>query len=177
MLLLKWLDRRLEEYLLVFLSAFTVAVIFLQVVMRYVMQDSLVWSEEIARYAFIWMIYIGVSYAIKKDKHIKADALTLLFKEKGKIILGMVGNVLFLVFAVVLSFYGFEIVTRISRMSPALELPLAWVYAAPVVGLGLSIIRLIQQLLIQSKQLKSQGSIQEETNTIQSAAEKREGIS
>lgn len=164
MSIIKWLDRRLEEYLLILLSSFTVIVIFSQVVMRYVMQNSLVWSEEIARYAFIWMIYIGVSYAIKQDKHIRTDALTLLFKDKGKIILAIIGNVLFLIFAIVLTVYGFEIVTRITRMSPALEIPLSWVYAAPVVGLGLSVIRLVQQLIKQFRQLKNSGQSGLETN-------------
>lgn len=154
MKVLKWLDKHLEEYLLIFLSVVTVVVVFLQVVMRYALSSSLVWSEELARYAFIWMIYIGVSYAVKKNKHLAVDAFKTLFEEKGKIILGMIANVCFLVFAVVLSYYGLDIVLRVTRESAALLLPMEWVYAAPVVGLVLTTIRLLQQLFKQGMRIK-----------------------
>lgn len=154
MKILKWLDEHLEEYILILLSVFTVIVVFLQVFMRYALGNSLVWSEEIARYAFIWMIYIGVSYAVKKNKHLGVDAFKTLFKDKGKIIIGMIANICFLVFAVVLSYYGLDIVLRVTRESAAIQLPMGWVYAAPVVGLVLTTIRLVQQLFYQMRMLQ-----------------------
>ena len=155
MKIIKWLDKYFEEYILVGLSAFTVAIIFLQVVMRYVFGSSLTWSEEIARYAFIWMIYIGVSYAVKRKKHLGVDALSLLFARTGQIIISMIANVSFLVFAVFMTYYGIDIVLKVTRTSAALEIPLSWVYAAPVVGFILTTIRLLQNLLIDFKELKS----------------------
>ncbi|MFD1851852.1 TRAP transporter small permease [Oceanobacillus bengalensis] len=155
MKILKWLDKYFEEYILVFLSAFTVFIIFLQVVMRYVFGSSLTWSEEIARYAFIWMIYIGVSYGVKKKKHLGVDALSMLFKDKGKIIISMIANISFLIFAVVMTYYGIDIVLRVTRESAALQIPLTWVYAAPVVGMALAAIRLIQSLVVEVAELKA----------------------
>src|SRR5690625_1487203 len=106
------------------LSFFTVVVIFIQVMMRYVFSSSLSWSEEIARYGFIWMIFIGVSYAVKKNKHLKVDAITMLFNDRAKTIMGIIANVLFLVFAVVITYYSLEMVARITRVSAALQIPL-----------------------------------------------------
>lgn len=123
--------------------------------MRYVFGNSLSWSEEIARYAFIWMIYIGVSYGVKENKHLNVDAFAMLFKKKGKIILKMVSTIFFLLFALVIGVYGFDIVAKITRESAALQLPMGWVYAAPAIGMVLTTIRLIQKLLGQVKELKN----------------------
>ncbi|RSL29705.1 TRAP transporter small permease [Salibacterium salarium] len=154
MKILRWLDEHLEEYPLIILSIFTVLLIFTQVVMRYVFNSSLSWSEEGARYAFIWMIYIGVSYGVKRQKHLNADAFSMLFERRGKIIIGMISTVSFLIFTLVIAFYGFDIVMKITRDSAALQLPMGWVYAAPATGMTLTTFRLIQQLVKQVKELK-----------------------
>ena len=39
---------------------------FVQVVMRYVFHSSLTWSEEMARYLFVWLVYFSVAYTAKK---------------------------------------------------------------------------------------------------------------
>ncbi|WP_340002339.1 TRAP transporter small permease [Oceanobacillus sp. FSL K6-0127] len=154
MKVVRWLDEHFEEYILVFLSAFTVVIIFLQVVMRYVFGNSLTWSEEMARYMFIWLIYIGVSYAVKKKRHLGVDAITMLFKEKGNLIVALIANFSFLIFAIVMTYFGLDIVLRVTRESAALQIPLTWVYVAPVVGMTLTSIRLIQNMVIEVKQLK-----------------------
>ncbi|WP_080874071.1 TRAP transporter small permease [Oceanobacillus timonensis] len=155
MKVLRWLDEHFEEYILVFLSAFTVIIIFMQVVMRYIFGNSLAWSEEIARYAFIWLIYIGVSYGVKRNKHLGVDALSMLFQRKGKLIIAMIANISFLIFAVVMTYFGIDIVARVSRTSAALQIPLFWVYLAPVVGMLLTSIRLLQKMVYDMKDYRS----------------------
>ena len=82
--ILKWLDDNIELYICVFLMSFMTLLVFVQVVMRYVFNNSLSWSEELARYTFIWLIYIGISYGCKLRKHIKIDAaLTFSLKRRG----------------------------------------------------------------------------------------------
>ncbi|WP_152655616.1 TRAP transporter small permease [Oceanobacillus sp. CFH 90083] len=154
MKIIRWLDKHFEEYILVCLSALTVIIIFLQVIMRYVFDNSLTWSEELARYMFIWLIYIGVSYAVKEKRHLGVDAITMLFQEKGKLMIALLANVLFLIFALVMTYFGLDIVLRITRESAALQIPLSWIYAAPVAGMTLTSIRLIQNMIIEIKQLK-----------------------
>ena len=63
---LHWLDENLEEFLLVvFLIAMTL-IMGIQVLSRYVLGQSLSWSEEITRYLFIWSGLFSVSYCSKK---------------------------------------------------------------------------------------------------------------
>lgn|SRR5699024_7831275 len=157
MSILRWLDEHLEEYILVILSIFTVVVIFSQVVLRYIFSSSLPWSEEIARYAFIWMIYVGVSYGVKRQKHLSVDVITMLFNDRGKIIINIISNILFLIFALVITYYGIDIVGRITRESAALEIPMEYVYLALVVGMILTSIRLIQNIYKDYIKLKNNG--------------------
>lgn len=155
--ILRWLDEHLEEYILVILSTFTVVIIFSQVVLRYIFSSSLPWSEEIARYAFIWLIYVGVSYGVKRQKHLSVDVITMLFNDKGRIIINMIANVLFLIFALVITYYGIDIVGRITRESAALGIPMEYVYLALVVGMILTSIRLIQNIYKNYIELKNNG--------------------
>ncbi|MCM3584884.1 TRAP transporter small permease [Mesobacillus maritimus] len=166
MKIVKWLDKSFEELALIILSIFTVVVIFLQVFMRYVVGDSLSWSEEIARYAFIWMIYLGVSYGVKKNKHLGVDAFLLLFEKKGQLIIGIIANLCFLVFAVVITYYGIDILSRVTRESAAMQISLKWVYAAPVVGMLLTSVRLIQNIVLEAVELKKMKEVLKERNVL-----------
>jgi len=152
---INWLDKHLEEYILIVLSISTVIIVFAQVFMRYVLGESLTWSEEVARYLFIWMIYVGVSYGVQKDKHLGVDAFPMMFEKKGRIIIDIIASFSFFVFAVVMTYFGFDIVLKVTRESAALEIPLEWVYAAPVVGMVLTSIRLIQKLVRLVNELKA----------------------
>lgn len=152
MKIIKWLDANLERTLLIILSAIMTSSIILQVFMRYVMNSSLSWSEELARYCFIWLVYIGISYGVRMQKHIKVDAILQFMKDKQKIILGIIANLIFLVFSILIILYGNQIVQQFlgwGQTSPALKIPMGLVYAATPVGFTLTSIRLIQQIILQ----------------------------
>lgn len=161
MKIIRWFDRHIEEALLVLFSSVMVSVIFLQVIMR-LLDNSLSWSEELARYCFIWMVYIGISYGVKKQRHIKVDVAFMLLKEKGKIILTIIANVLFIIFALFIIRYGYDIASKLlafGQQSPALHIPMGLVYMATPIGIGLTLIRLIQNLIKYVKALLGKGEI------------------
>lgn len=56
----------LEEALLFVILTAMVAIIFIQVVMRYVFNNALSWSEELARYLYVWSTWVGVSYSARR---------------------------------------------------------------------------------------------------------------
>lgn len=154
MKIINWLDAHLEEVLLIALLAVTSIIVFAQVIMRFVFQNSLTWSEELARYLFIWMIYIGVSYGIRNHSHLKVDALDALFGPRGRLITDIIVQLLLLAFIATMTWFGWNIVLRATRLSAAMSMPMRYVYLAPVVGFALSIIRLIQNLIAMFKALK-----------------------
>lgn len=168
MKILSWFDKHIEEFLLVFFSSVMVGVIFLQVVMRQ-LDSSLSWSEELARYCFIWLVYIGISYGVKKDRHIKVDVVMLLLKNRGKIILTIIANLLFITFAIFVIQYGYDIANQLlnfGQKSPANQIPMGLVYMATPVGMGLTLIRLIQNLIKNIKALRGNSSAKVEVEEI-----------
>lgn len=168
MKILKWLDRHIEETLLIIFSTIMVTVIFLQVVMRQ-FDSSLSWSEELARYAFIWLVYIGISYGVKKDRHIKVDVVLLLLNDKSKIILSIISNLLVLFFALFVIRYGFDIALQLlnfGQKSPANQIPMGLVYMATPIGMGLTLIRLFQNIIKQIKALRGDFVVNTEVEKI-----------
>ncbi len=160
--ILKLLDEKFELAISVVLMSLMTVIIFIQVIMRYVMQNSLSWSEELARYLFIWLTYIGISYGAKKMQHIKIEATLKLFPKKVRPIVVIVGDVLFLGFSLFLVYTSYIVVQRqitLGQTSPALHMPMWIVYAAPLVGFVLTSIRQIQTLIYRVNELKKGGDI------------------
>lgn len=148
MKIVRWLDAHLEEVLLVLFSSTMVAVIFLQVVMRQ-FGNSLSWSEELARYAFIWMTYMGISYGVKKHRHVKVDAIMVILPDKGKVVLNIISNLFFAAFAIFIIKYGFDIANQLlafGQKSAANQIPMGLVYMATPIGMSLTLIRVAQNL-------------------------------
>jgi TRAP-type C4-dicarboxylate transport system permease small subunit len=149
MSILKWLDDHLEEaFIFLSLSAMSV-IIAVQVLMRYVFQSSLSWSEEIARYLFIWLIYVGISYGVKKSAHVSVTALDLVLSDKARRCLKIISIIVFFLFSVMIIQYGWQVCSRIMRFgqeSPAAGLQMGLVYMAVPVGFALTCFRLAQKL-------------------------------
>ncbi|MEW9053266.1 MAG: TRAP transporter small permease [Neobacillus sp.] len=165
MKIIRWFDRHIEEVLLVLFSSVMVSVIFIQVVAR-MLDNSLSWSEELARYCFIWLVYLGISYGVKKNRHIKVDIVLLMLKDKGKIILNMISTLLFIVFCLFVIRYGYYIASQLlafGQSSPALHIPMGLVYMATPIGMGLTLIRLIQNLIKYVNALQGKGDVDTRT--------------
>lgn len=146
---LKKLDDKFEEYILVASLAFNVGLIFIQVLMRYAFKSSLSWSEELARYIFIWQTWLGTSLAVKYNKHIRVDVLKNFISLKNQKKLDYLVKVVWICFIAFLAYKGFSLtMMQFSRnqLSPALQMPLGFTYASMPIGCCFMIFRLIQQI-------------------------------
>lgn len=156
MKIVSFIDKHLEEVLCAVLLAVMTIVIFLQIVLR-LLGLPLSWTEEIGRYMFIWLIYIGCASAIRKRKHISVELLDLFLKERGKFVLNIISNVVFLIFAVILTYYSFSVVQRVSaQLSPAIRMPMSIPYSSVLVGGALMVVRLIQDTIARFKERKKE---------------------
>ena len=115
--------------------------IFLQVIYRYVLGESLSFSEELARYMFIWSVAMGSALALRTRSHIGVEILVERLPETISSQARIVANVLNLTFFGLLIWYGFEMVFEtMDQESAALELPMGYVYlAVPLSGIILVI--------------------------------------
>ena len=148
---LHFLDDNLEAIFISICMGYFVVVTILQVIFRFVLKIPAAWTEETARYAFIWMSYIGSAYATKKSTHIRVDVLDNYVGKTGKEVLWWVSQSLFLLFAIIITKTGIEMLVSLGskpQTSPALKIPMQWVYACLPVGMGLTIVRLIQNFVI-----------------------------
>lgn len=137
------LYNKFEEYLLVLSLAVSVALVALQIVFRYFINASIPWSEELTRYIFIWQIWLGTSFAQRDGKHLKVEVLYSLMNPTGKKFLSVLSNLIFLSFCVFLTVNGFSLVMNLAHrysLSPAMEIPLLFVYLSlPVSNFVLSV--------------------------------------
>ncbi len=135
-----------EEYFCMALLAFMTVLIFAQVVLRYVFSNSLSWSEELARYCFIWLSWIGASYCVKIDAHLRVTALLGFFNKKTLPYVNLFMYLCWGAFAVLLAVQGFSLLQMIferGQHSAAMQVPM-WIPIASVpVGSALMTIRII----------------------------------
>ncbi|MBY0223168.1 TRAP transporter small permease [Sporosarcina aquimarina] len=151
---LRWIDHNLERVILFILLLIMTVVIVLQVFMRYVVESSLTWSEELARFCFVWLIYIGISYGVKKAKHIRVEALLSVFKRRGKYVINMIAYLLFLFFALFAVYYGFsiyQVIKDTGQVAPSIRISMSIMYLGMPVGMLLTSFRLIQRIYIETK--------------------------
>lgn len=150
-----------EENLLFSLLAFSVGLIFFQVVMRYVFHASLSWSEELARYLFVWYTWMGTSYAVVKHRHIRIEVLSDFLNGKSKLVLELVSLTVWCAFSIFLAYKGWHVVNIIAirgQLSAALQIPMAVAYAAVPVGSLLMSIRLLGEIIFVYKSFVLKGA-------------------
>lgn len=147
--LCKWTDHIEAAILTVSMSIMTIAVA-VQIFCRYVIAMPLDWSEELARFSFIWCIYMGVSYACINRKHLKIDAALFLFPRTWRPWVEFLGKILFLLFAAVIVYVSWNHLYRITfireQLSPAMRIPIGVAYSAIPLSFALVIIRLLQDM-------------------------------
>lgn len=136
-----------EEILGAGLMIAMVIILFIQVVSRFIFSSSLSWSEELARYMFIWMIYLCLGSVALRGEHIVIDVLILRMGPRLRrsvltlaLIIAFALNVLVLWTAADIAF----VFQQLGQTSPALSLPMWLVYAALPVGMLISAIRTVQ---------------------------------
>lgn len=137
----------LEEIFLLPSLVFSVGLIFVQVVMRYIFGNSLSWSEELARYLFVWQIWIGVSYAARNRTHLRITIIRDRLAPKTQKILELVVVAIWIGFGLFVAAKGFTLVMKVAKfkqVSSALQLPMMYVHMAVPVGCGLMVVRLVE---------------------------------
>lgn len=158
----------LESHILVFALAFSTLLIFVQVIFRYVLNNSITWSEELARYIFIWMIWLGTSVSMKTKEHIRMDMLMNKVHGKGKIILELVSSIILLAFCIFLVKYGYDLVMSMmarGNKSVALRLPMWIVYSSLPFSQFIVALRLVGSITADVRKLFSTQPTGEEENT------------
>ncbi|MFG6178345.1 TRAP transporter small permease [Halomonas sp. THAF12] len=146
---IRWIERRFEPSLIVVAVSLIVALIFTNVVLR-MFDTTLPWAGELARYLFVWMVYLGISYCIKEQRHLRVTVFLKLLPQRGQKVALVVADVIFLIYSVMVAYYGYLItIEAVSRgqIAPALEISVGALYASILVGAVLSVLRLLANIV------------------------------
>ncbi len=150
MSVLKWINRNAEKALTSILLAAIVLLIFGNVFMRYIMNASLSWGEELTLWLFVWFVWLGVSYAFHTGDHVRITVLRDVLSERARLFADVVIALLVLGFLLVLTVECIKLIMMpfvASQKSVVLGLPIPILYASAPVGAGLSAIRVVQHLI------------------------------
>ncbi|MBW4709897.1 TRAP transporter small permease [Roseobacter sp. YSTF-M11] len=150
MSLVKWIDLNIEKVMASTLLAAIVVLIFGNVFMRYVMNASLSWGEELTLWLFVWFVWLGVSYAFHTGDHVRITVLRDILSDRARLVADVVIALLVLGFLVMLTIECIKLIMLpfvASQTSVVLGLPIPILYASAPVGAALSAIRVIQHLI------------------------------
>ena len=145
--LIIWLDDNLakgEAAALIAIVGVMTVVVFLQVLYRYVFAQPLQWSEELARYLFVWLSILGATLAVQKKGHFGLDFFYKMTSGRFQRIVKIPVYLLMGIVIFVILFQGIILVQKTAlQESPAMGISMGWAYASLPVGGALMAIHLI----------------------------------
>jgi TRAP-type C4-dicarboxylate transport system permease small subunit len=133
-----------EAVVLITLVAVMTVVVFLQVVYRYVLTQPLHWSEEMARFLFVWLSILGATLGLQKRGHFGLDFFYRMLPNKGRRFLQFIIYLLMGCVILVILVQGIKLVqTTVLQESPAMGISMGWAYACLPVGAALMAVHLL----------------------------------
>ena len=147
MKLIKWLDKNFELAVMAVMLAVMSILSFVNVIMRYFFKSALSWSDEVCCYCLALSAFFALSCAIRMGTSIRVDTFVTLLSKKAQKILELVCSVVMIGFLAFVLKGTFEITAnaaRIGQASPALRIPLAYLYGIMAFAVILAIFRYVQ---------------------------------
>ena len=144
---LQALDRDAERWAMLVCYTFCCIVIVQEVVRRFVFNFSSAWGEEAARYAFIYLGWIGAAYAVKERAHIRFDIVIGRVGPRAKAGCFIFAELATIVFACIALYWSLHTIRQLLQFegaTPVLRINKAWFEAAVPIAFALIILRSLQ---------------------------------
>jgi len=141
------------KYILVALISAMFVVTTVQVIMRYLFNTGLSWSEELVRFIFVWASFLGGAIGVKEHIHIGVDVLVNLLPPNLRRYADTLVYSIIFVFGAFLVYAGTPVVIMThSQLSPAIMMPMSWVYIAiPLAGFFIMVYSVAEIVLVWKK--------------------------
>lgn len=119
-----------------FVLMFIIIIIcFSQVIVRYIFNKSFAWTEELAIWSLVWVVFLGSVLGVIKESHARIDYFLNLFPRKIKCIVEMFNNLVCAAMVVILVYHTLPLIMmNLYNLSPAMQLPSAIIYGSFFVG-------------------------------------------
>lgn len=148
--MLQSINKNAERWALLVFYSMLVITMSVEVIRREVFAYSSIWGEEIVRYAFIYLAWIGAASAVRERGHIRIDVIFNYVSPTIKTLLYILGDLVMLAIALIAVYWSWETVAiswKFGSVSHGLRISMVWFLLAVPVGFGLMIFRLIQSLI------------------------------
>lgn len=155
--MLRALDKNAERWALLLFYVMLVATMFIEVLRRELLAYSSIWGEEIVRYSFIYLAWIGAAAAVRERGHIRIDVIMQYVGPRAKALLYIFGDLVMGVIAVIAFYWSLEAVlvsAKFGSVTHGLRISQVWFLSAVPIGFALVLFRLAQSLLRDLKDLR-----------------------
>jgi TRAP-type C4-dicarboxylate transport system permease small subunit len=138
------LDFPIEDWLGVAALFATLVVMSTQIFLRYVLNDSLIWSEELSRYLLIAIAFLGCATGVRKRCHIRIDVIDMILSEPVRRALSVAIDLLVLFYLAYVVYASIEILGIFKRQpSTAMGVSMSVPYSVITIGFGLAALRMV----------------------------------
>ncbi len=136
------------------LLAVMVLAIFAQVVARYLFEHALPWPEELGRFLFAWIVFLGIVSVVRADEMLSLDLVYRWLPEKIGRALSLLVSLACLGLLLVILKGGYELMVRqSSQISTAMEVPMWIVYLVIPLGTLLMAVAMLLKIVGQCRAL------------------------
>ena len=157
MRILRLLNRDAERWALLVFYVMLVMTMAVEVLRREIFSYSSIWGEEVVRYSFIYLAWIGAAAAVKERAHIRIDVVMHYLGPRPKALLYMFGDLVMFGVAVIALYCSMETVLvswKFGSVSHGLRISMVWFLMAVPIGFALMLLRLTQSFLRDLRSLR-----------------------
>ena len=149
-----WIDRGVEYAVAVVFAAMCLVGL-LQVFNRFVLNQSISWSEEFQIYCHVWIVFLAIPIAYRYGAHMSVDSLKNYLPKKLVKVFDIFIELLWIWFAVSLAWLSW-VVSEVAKLqsSPGLELPMNYVYYSMVVGGAYLLLVVLRRIFLKEQPLE-----------------------
>ncbi len=139
--------RKFLQHLSAALFCFILIILAAAVFWRYVLNDSIIWAEELIRIAFIWMFFLAMPEVSRSGTHLALDLLPTSLRGGPKKALCLFIEAVNLSFLAILLYYSIKMAAiNMTQKTPALLIPYGFLYLAISIGCVLMILATCQRI-------------------------------
>jgi len=145
--ILTFIDAKFEEIIGVIVLAVVVSLIFVGVMMRLLFKSGLPWQEEISRILYVLVVYLGASYGMRSNDHIRINIVSDLLPPQARKVLRIITDIIWAGFNITVIIMAMQVYQKMQRFlgeSAVLKIPLHVVFLIVPIGFVLLTLRLIQ---------------------------------
>ena len=147
---LRRIDRDAERWLLLVFYVMLVITMAIEVLRREIFSFSSIWGEEIVRFSFIYLAWIGAAAAVKERAYIRIDMLMYYVPPRVKTALYIFGDLVMFGVAIIALYWALEtayVSWKFGSVTDGLRVSKVWFLMAVPIGFGLIVFRLIQSMI------------------------------